>query len=77
MHTKINIISYHQAQLVGLPCLYEHGNLSAEDHQKLQQRLANKKPSFQNNQKNKELITKVQKIKAEYERFLQNEIKAE
>lgn len=70
MHTKINILSYQQAQIVDLPLSYKTGNLTVEEHMRLQQRLAKKKQDFVNNERNKALIEKAQAIKTKYEAFL-------
>lgn len=70
MHTKINILSYQQAQIVDLPLSYKTGNLTVEEHMRLQQRLAKKKQDFVNNERNKALIEKAQAIKTNYETFL-------
>ena len=69
MHTKINILSYQQAQIVALPLSYKTGNLTVEEHMRLQQRLAKKKQDFVNNERNKALIEKAQAIKTKYEAF--------
>ena len=69
MHTKINILSYQQAQIVALPLSYKTGNLTVEEHMRLQQRLAKKKQDFVNNERNKALIEKAQAIKTNYEAF--------